>query len=70
VSGTTLHRPGLHQALTLLASHHADAPLATDMTRLAVDAHVAEELAAVADRQGWRLLTVQTLTFQHDRRSP
>jgi hypothetical protein len=40
-----------------------DALLATDLTRLAVDAQVADQLAAVADRQGWRLLTIEKLTI-------
>jgi Resolvase, N terminal domain len=57
-SGTTLARPGLQRALALLADHQADALLATDMSRLAVDPEVAVELATLADRHGWRILTV------------
>ena len=61
-SGATLARPGLRQALALLAAHQADALLATDMTRLAVTPEVADELAALANRQSWRLLTIEPLT--------
>ncbi len=61
-SGATLHRPGLQHALGLLADHQADALLAVDHARLAVTPQVAGQLAALADRQGWRLLTLQTLT--------
>ncbi len=57
-SGATLDRPGLRRALALLAGHRADALLATDATPLAVGADVASQLAALADRQGWRLQTV------------
>ncbi len=57
-SGATLDRPGLRHALALLADHQADALLATDATPLAVDAAVTSQLAALAGRQGWQLLTV------------
>ena len=57
-SGTTLNRPGLQHALALLADHQADALLATDTTHLAVDAAVTSQLAELADRRGWQLLTV------------
>ncbi len=57
-SGTTLNRPGLQQALALLADHQADALLATDTTHLAVDAALTSQLAALASRQGWQLLTL------------
>ena len=57
-SGSTLERPGLHRALALLADHQADALLATNITHLAVDAAVVSQLAALASRQGWQLLTV------------
>jgi DNA invertase Pin-like site-specific DNA recombinase len=57
-SGTTLDRPGERHALVLLAGHHADALLATDATRLAVDAAVTSQLVALAGKQGWQLLTV------------
>jgi hypothetical protein len=57
-SGTTLARPGLQHALTLLADHQADALLATDVSRLAVDPKVAAELATLADRHGWEIVTV------------
>ncbi len=60
-SGTTLQRPGLQQALKLLAAGQADALLACDMTRLAVDLEVASQLAALADRDGWQLVTLDTL---------
>ena len=60
-SGTTLARPGLQQALALLAAGQADALLAADTTRLAVDPAVAGQLAALAERQGWQLLTLDTL---------
>ncbi len=60
-SGTTLQRPGLQQALALLAAHQADALLAADLTRLAVAPQVAEQLAALADRDGWQLVTLDTL---------
>ncbi|SRR6266540_1811629 len=60
-SGATMARPGLRQALALLADHQAHALLVTDLTRLAVDAQVTDQLAAVADRQGWRLLTIETV---------
>lgn len=68
-SGATLHRPGLREALALLADHQADALLATDPDRLAVTPEAADQLTAVADRHGWRLLTVQTPTFPQNRRS-
>lgn len=57
-SGTTLARPGLQHVLALLADHQADALLATDMSRLAVDSKVTAELGALADRHGWQILTV------------
>ena len=57
-SGMPLDQPGLQHGLVLLAGHHADALLATDATRLAVDAAVTSQLAALADRRGWQLLTV------------
>jgi len=60
-SGTILARPGLRQALTLLAAGQADALLAADTTRLAVDLEVASQLAALADRHGWQLVTLDTL---------
>jgi DNA invertase Pin-like site-specific DNA recombinase len=60
-SGATLQRPGLREALALLADHQGDALLATDPARLAVTAEVADRLAAIAGRQGWRLLTVEAL---------
>ncbi len=60
-SGTTLRRPGLQQALKLLAAGQADALLAADMTRLAVDPAVAGQLAALAARGGWQLVTLDTL---------
>ncbi len=60
-SGTTLRRPGLQQALALLAAGQAGALLAADMTRLAVDPAVASQLAALADRGGWQLVTLVTL---------
>ncbi len=61
-SGTTLNRPGLQDALALLAAHHADALLAADATHLAVDTDVASQLAALAARQSWQLLTVTPST--------
>jgi hypothetical protein len=54
--------PACARPLALLADHQADTLLATDSTRLAVTPQVADELAAVARRQGWRLLTVELLT--------
>ncbi len=60
-SGTTMARPGLQQALKLLAAHQADALVACDLTRLAVDLEVASRLTALADRQGWQLVTLDTL---------
>jgi hypothetical protein len=57
-SGTTLARPGLHRALTLLAGRQADALLATDPTRLAVAPAVTSQLAALANQHDWQLLTV------------
>jgi Resolvase, N terminal domain len=57
-SGTTMDRPGLRQALALLAGRQADALLACDHSRLAVDPRVGSELAVLADRQGWQLLTL------------
>src|SRR6266536_5553239 len=57
-SGTLFQRPGLQQALALLAAGQADALLATDVTRLAVDLEVASRLAALAERQGWQLVTL------------
>ena len=56
-SGTTLQRPGLRQALALLADHQADALVATDTTHLAVDAALIGQLAGFAAEQGWQLLT-------------
>jgi DNA invertase Pin-like site-specific DNA recombinase len=69
-SGATLHRPGLREALALLADHQADALLATDPDRLAITPEAADQLTAIADRQGWQLLTVETLALHQDRRSP
>jgi hypothetical protein len=56
-SGATFDRPGLRHALALLATQQADTLLACDHSRLAVDAVVGSELAALARRQGWQLLT-------------
>src|SRR6266536_3679714 len=60
-SGTIFQRPGLQQALALLAAGQADALLAADVTRLAVDLEVASRLAALAERQGRQLVTLDTL---------
>ncbi len=57
-SGTTMERPGLRHALTLLADHQADALLACDHHRLAVAPQVADELVAHATNHGWQLLTL------------
>ncbi len=57
-SGATLERTGLQEALALLADHQADALLATDTAPLAIDGEVSSQLAALADQQGWQLLTV------------
>jgi DNA invertase Pin-like site-specific DNA recombinase len=57
-SGATLDRPGLRHALALLATQQADTLLACDHSRLAVDTMVGSELAALARRQGWQLLTL------------
>ncbi len=56
--GTTLQRPGLREALALLADHQADALLATDAAPLAVDTAATSQLAALAGQQGWQVLTV------------
>jgi DNA invertase Pin-like site-specific DNA recombinase len=61
-SGATLHRPGLREALALLADHQADALLAVDHARLAITPHAAGQLAALADRRGWRVLTLHTIS--------
>jgi DNA invertase Pin-like site-specific DNA recombinase len=60
-SGTTLARPGLQQALALLADHQAHALLATDTTHLAVDGATGSRLAALAGQQGWQLLTLASI---------
>jgi Resolvase, N terminal domain len=57
-SGTTLDRPGLRDALALLAGHQADALLASDHSRLAISPVVAGALAALAATQGWQFLTL------------
>jgi DNA invertase Pin-like site-specific DNA recombinase len=59
--GTTLDRPGLKQALALLAQRKADALVAYEDGRLARQGSDRRQLARLADRQGWRLLTIQAL---------
>jgi DNA invertase Pin-like site-specific DNA recombinase len=57
-SGTTLHRPGLGEALALLGDHQADALLAADLMHLALDAALIGQLVDLAAEQGWQLLTL------------
>jgi cell wall-associated NlpC family hydrolase len=59
--GDTLDRCGLKQALALLAEHKADALVAYEDGRLASQGSHRRQLERLAQRQGWRLLTVQTL---------
>jgi DNA invertase Pin-like site-specific DNA recombinase len=57
-SGTTLDRPGLRHALALLADHRADALIACDHSRLAVEPRLASALRTLANSQGWQLVTL------------
>ncbi len=59
--GTTLDRPGLKRALALLSEHKADALVAYDDGRLARHGSDHRQLARLADRQGWPLLSVEAL---------
>jgi DNA invertase Pin-like site-specific DNA recombinase len=59
--GTTLDRPGLRQALVMLSEGRADALVAYDDNRLTRLLSHQHQLARVAQRQGWRLLTIQAL---------
>ncbi len=59
--GDTLDRPGLKQALALLAEGRADALVAYEDGRLARLRSDRRQLERVAQRQGWRLLTIQAL---------
>jgi len=59
--GTTLDRPGLRQALVMLSEGRADALVAYDDNRLTRLLSHQRQLARVAQRQGWRLLTIQAL---------
>jgi len=59
--GTTLDRPGLKRALALLSEHRADALVAYDEARLSRLSSHQRQLARVAERQGWQVLTVQAL---------
>jgi len=59
--GDTLDRPGLKQALALLAEGRADALVAYEDGRLARLRSDRRQLKRVAQRQGWRLLTIQAL---------
>jgi DNA invertase Pin-like site-specific DNA recombinase len=59
--GDTLDRRGLKQALALLSEHRADALVAYEDGRLARLRPHRRQLERVAERQGWRLLTVQAL---------
>jgi DNA invertase Pin-like site-specific DNA recombinase len=59
--GDTLDRRGLKQALALLADGKADALVAYEEGRLARHGLDRRQLARLADRQGWRLLTVEAL---------
>ena len=59
-SATTLDRPGLREALRLLASGYVDALICTDIGRLTRSAEVTLQLAAHMDAHGWDLLTLET----------
>jgi DNA invertase Pin-like site-specific DNA recombinase len=59
--GTTLHRPGLRQALAMLSEGRADALVAYDDNRLSRLQSHQRQLARLAKRQGWQVLTVQAL---------
>ncbi len=59
--GTTLDRPGLKQTLAMLAEHKADALVASEEGRLARLRSHRRQLERVAQRQGWRLLTIRAL---------
>ncbi len=65
-SGLTIDRPGLRQALTLLASGYVDALVCGDLVDLAgsgwhpASAEVRRQLAAHMDAYGWHLITLQT----------
>jgi DNA invertase Pin-like site-specific DNA recombinase len=59
--GTTLDRPALRQALVMLSEGRADALVAYDDNHLTRLGSHQRQLARVAQRQGWRLLTIQAL---------
>jgi site-specific DNA recombinase len=59
-SGLTLNRPGLQQALTLLASGYVDALLCWNLDRLIRGPHEIKVLAAHMDQLGWDLITVES----------
>jgi DNA invertase Pin-like site-specific DNA recombinase len=59
--GTTLDRPGLRQALAVLSEHRADALVAYDPARLSRLPSQQRQLARLAERQGWQVLTVEAL---------
>jgi DNA invertase Pin-like site-specific DNA recombinase len=59
-SGATRDRPGLTQALTLLASGYLDALICTDINRLTRSAAVTRQLAAHMAAHGWDLITLET----------
>jgi len=59
-SGTAMNRPGLRQALNLLASGYVDALICCDITRLTASAEVTRQLAAHMDDYGWQLITLAT----------
>ncbi len=59
--GDTLDRPGLRQALALLAGGKADALVASEEGRIASAGSDRRQLARLAGRQGWQVLTVEAL---------
>jgi hypothetical protein len=58
-SGAALGRPGLAQALGLLASGYVDALICTDIGRL-TRSEVTRQLAGHMDAHGWDLITLET----------
>ncbi len=59
--GETLNRPGLKRALAMLSEHRAGALVVYEAARLARRGSDRRQLERVAQRQGWRLLTIQAL---------
>jgi hypothetical protein len=59
-SGATMDRTGLRHVLALLAEHRAEAMVADHPSCLAVDPTIADQLQALATKEGWRVYTPAT----------